>query len=262
MTREWNALHWNADYFKARECNLKLLVKTGNVSEGKREAIPLSVYVEMVEAYEVALKKGLSTPKPGYLHDVPFFHLFPKFRKDIEPFPLELFPKWYWSNWHQYIQFFMGPTGSLTPLHFDTLCTNNLFFQVAGKKRFILVSAEQKDLCYLKGWRWATFNPDQPNFEKFPLAKKVRAMEVIVGPGDILYMPAGMLHQVHGLSQSISFNIDWHTGASAAKGMMTWLKGAPKQNVYYNFLSFLGLGLGIPSRYIFPFYKSYLNYIS
>lgn len=262
QTRDWHALNWDADYFKANEEGTKVAVKTGDVSAGKRESMLLSDYVELLNQYEKDIEAGKDPANPGYLHDIPFFHVFPKFRKDIEPFPIHLFPKWYWHNWHNYIQFFMGATGSLTPLHFDTLGTNNLFFQVVGSKRFILIPAEQKDLCYIEGWRWAKFDPSNPDYEKFPKAKGVDIMDVVLSPGDILYIPPGMLHQVHGLSYSISFNIDWHTAKSARKGLVSALKGAPRKNVYYNFLSYLGLGLNVPSRLIFPYYKSYLNYVS
>ena len=262
MAKGWSAFDWSLDYFKKHEEGVQLSVKTGNVSEGRRRRLKLSEYIALINEYEEALVLGKNHKKPGYLHDVPFFYLFPKFISDIEPFPLELFPKWYHEKWYNYIQFFMGVTGSLTPLHFDTLCTNNLFFQIVGKKKFILIPEDQKDLCYIEGWRWAKFNPDKPDFDNHPLAFGVKPVEVVIGPGDILFMPSGMLHQVHGLSYSISFNIDWHTSQTAKKGMMTLFKGAPLKNVYYNFLTYLGLGLGLPSKYIFPFYKSYLNYVS
>lgn len=258
----WKALNWDNDYFRQHADGIKLAIKTGNVSEGKREYMYLSQFAERVERYEEELNTKDNPEKPGYLHDVPFFYLFPELVGDIEPFPAHLFPKYYAKDWFNYIQFFMGTTGSLTPLHFDTLLTNNLFFQVKGQKRFILISEDQKDQCYIKGWRWSNFNPDQPDFEKFPKARGIKASEAIIGPGDILFMPSGMLHQVHGLSMSISFNIDWHTAKTARKGMMSLFAGAPRQNFAYNSLAFLGLGCKVPSKYIFPFYKSYLNYVS
>ena len=262
MTEGWNALNWNAQYFKENENGVKLAIKVGDVSKGERVNVLLSEYVERLQEYEQQRKRGEQPESVGYLHDVPFFYLFPHMVPDIEPFPIDLFPKWYWPKWHNYIQFFMGATGSLTPLHFDTLLTNNLFFQVHGKKRFILIAKTHKDQCYMEGWRWAKFDPNQPDYEKFPEAKGVKIMEAIIGPGDILFIPSGMLHQVHGLSYSISFNIDWHTPKTARAGVKSWLDGAPRQNLYYNFLSFLGLSLKVPSKYIFPYYKSYLNYVS
>lgn len=263
LTGEWPALsNWNADYFRQIEGELKLATKTGDVSEGKRSSMLLSEYVDLLTAYEDQVKRGEQPPRPPYLHDVPIFHLLPSLVKDVSPFPCQLFPKWYQKNWHNYVQFFMGGTGSLTPLHFDTLCTHNLFFQVTGSKRFLLISKEEKERCYIEGWRWAKFNPNEKDYNKFPMAKDVVIKEVVIGPGDILFIPSGTLHQVHGLSYSISFNIDWHTPATAMTGVLSGLKGAPRKNVYYNMLSLMGVGLKVPSKFIFPYYKSYLNYVS
>ncbi len=262
MTDEWRARDWNADYFRENDGGLKLAVKTGDVAQGQRQAMRMADYVTQLEAYEDSLKYGGDAKKPPYLHDVPIFNLLPNLVEDIKPFPIELFPSFYHENWQNYIQFFMGSTGSLTPLHFDTLCTHNLFFQVVGRKKFLLIPWAQKERCYRRGWRWARFDPNERDYEKYPEAEGVDIIEANLEPGDILYIPAGMLHQVHGLSYSISFNIDWHTSESARKGVMTMFHGAPLQNVYYNFLVFLGLGLKVPSKYIFPYYKSYLNYVS
>ncbi len=262
LMNDWKALDWNSDYFKKNEEGIKIPIKMGDVSEGRKVPMQLSEYIQLLDNYESDLSLGKSPEKPGYLHDVPFFYLYPKYIKDIEPFPLDLFPEWYWPDWHNYIQFFMGATGSLTPLHFDTLCTHNLFFQVVGKKKFILIPHDQKELCYMEGWRWAKFNPDSPDYDQFPLSRNVQISEANIEGGDILFIPSGTLHQVHGLSRSISFNIDWHTPQSARKGVMTLFEGAPKKNIYYNFLCLLGLNFKVPSKYIFKYYKSYLNYVS
>ena len=262
LTSSWRALEWNLEYFRSYVGGVKLAVKLGDISQGIRENMLLKDYIELLERYEARLEAGEDVEKPGYLHDVPFFHAFPALKSDAEPFPLQLFPKWYWSNWQRYVQFFMGPTGSITPLHFDTLGTNNLFFQVVGKKRFILIPAEQKEYCYMRNWRWARFDPSAPDFDAFPLAAATTPVSVVIKPGEILYIPPGTLHHVEALSLSISFNIDWHTAETARQGLIMSFNGAPWQNMYYNLLSWLGLGFGISEKYIFPYYKSYLNYVS
>lgn len=262
LTSCWRALEWKLDYFKLRASETKLAVKRGDVSDGMRESMLLTDYIELLEAYEAQLHAGKDKEKPGYLHDVPFFHFFPTLKSDAEPFPLQLFPKWYWSNWHRYVQFFMGSTGSYTPLHFDTLGTNNLFFHVVGKKRFILIPAEQREYCYMRDWRWARFDPSTPDFDAFPLSAATTPVSIVLEPGEILYIPPMILHYVQSLSLSISFNIDWHTAETAQQGLMTIFKGAPWKNGYYNLLSLLGLRFEIPEKYIFPYYKSYLNYVS
>ncbi len=262
MMKDWQALNWSKAYFKEVGTTMKVPVKTGDISSGKKETFLLSEYISRIEAYEQRLHENKNAPAPGYLHDYPFFYVHNQFAADIEPFPKELFPAWYHKNFQNYIQFFVGATGSCTPLHFDTLCTHNLFFQVVGKKKFFLIPQTHKEACGMKSWRWATFNPLEPDYAAFPAAKDVSVYEVTVDAGDILYIPSGMLHQVHGLSFSVSFNIDWHTPRSVVKGMSGIFKGAPKQNLYYNWLIFLGVVCKVPPRNIFNYYKSYLNYVS
>ena len=262
-TSSWSALdRWDTAYLEEVGKDLVVPIKTGNIAEGNRLHKPLSQYTSELEQYERQLADGQLPQKPDYLHDIPIFHLLPGLRADVEPFPLKFFPRWYWKKWWNYVQFFMGATGSYTPLHFDTLYTHNLFFQVRGRKKFLIISPDSRDKSYIYNWRWSRVDAREQDPANYPLFKDVEVREAVLEPGDILYLPPGTLHQVHGLSFSISFNIDWHTPQSARKGLVSFAKGAPLQNIYYNFLLSLGVCLHVPSRYIFPYYKSYLNYIS
>jgi len=263
IVNKWEASEkWTLDYFKNIGSDTKIRIKKGNVAEGKTESITLCEYASQVQQYEDDLKSGVKHEKPAYLHDFPIFSVMPRLVDDITSFPTQYFPRWYRGRWWNFVQFFMGPTGSLTPLHFDTLYTHNLFFQIKGSKKFTRVAEADQHNCYLTNWRWSKVNPRVPDYEKFPLFKGVAIEEVIVNAGDILYIPPGTLHYVTGENQSISFNIDWHTRKPVIKGMSSSLRGAPVKNFQYNFIAFLGVWLGIPENYIFSYYKSYLNYIS
>jgi len=260
---KWAATEkWDLRYFSEVGKDLDVNVKKGNVARGHRDTVKLDEYCRLLQQYwDAPGRINGSAPLP-YLHDIPIFHLLPALTKDIDSFPLKYLPEWYWNKWWNYIQFFMGGSNSLTPLHFDTLYTHNLFFQITGKKKFLLIPGRQGKFCYLYNWRWSPVDPDKPDYSAYPLFRKAACMQVVLEPGDVLYIPPGMLHQVHGLSFSISFNIDWHTTTSVTKGLFSFLRGAPAANIYYNFLIALGLFFKIPSKYILPYYKSYLNYIS
>ncbi|MGF6849017.1 hypothetical protein QFZ51_004252 [Chitinophaga sp. W3I9] len=261
--KKWPALEiWNYEYFKKFGDSLQLPIKTGDVSKGNKVMMSLANYTALLEGYEKQLAEKQQVSNPPYLHDVPIFLLLPQLKEDVSPFPSFLLPSWYGNNWWKFVQFFMGGTNSLTPLHFDTLCTHNLFFQIQGSKKFYLVAAKDREKCYLNSWRWANVDLENPDFEKYPLLREAERGEVIVEPGDILFMPSGTLHQVRGLSYSISFNIDWHTRRSVLSGLASGLKGAPSQNVFYNSVVATGLYLGVPSNYLFRYYQSYLNYVS
>jgi hypothetical protein len=264
FTHNWEAFKkWSPAYFKKIASHTKIPVKEFGISNGiKSSSWTMGQYADFLENYDKSNeKKKVDTPPP-YCHDVPIFGLIQELVQDIQPFPLNYLPRWYWHAWWQYLQFFMGPSNSITPLHFDCLLTNNLFFQIIGRKRFTIIPAEDSEYCYRHAWRWFMVDPENPDFNKYPQYRKARPIEVIVNPGDILYLPPGTLHHVRSLDTSISFNIDWHTKRSSLKGLAAIFRGMPAQNVYYNFLSAAGLVFNIPSQIVFPFYKSYLNYVS
>lgn len=262
VTAGWKAREWGLERFHRLPGTAQLGVKMGRVADGRQTSMTIAEYAAHLERYEASLAAGRPLDSPGYLHDVPIFRFFPELTDEASPFPLGMLPKWYHRTWQEYAQFFMGPTGSSTPLHFDSLLTHNLFFHLAGRKRFVLIPAEQRRLCYPNSWRWMGFDPTQPDIETYPLAAGLKPVTIDLEPGDTLYMPSGTLHHVTNQTMTVSFNIDWHTADSARAGMVSVAQGAPWKNGYYNALSWLGVGAGVPARYIFPFYKSYLTYVS
>jgi len=116
-------------------------------------------------------------------------------------------------------RFWLGPAGTVTPLHCDY--DDNVFAQVWGTKRIMLAPPHHDEFLYpseanaiLFG---SPFDPEAPDFDRFPLARHAATVECIVGPGDMLYVPAGWFHQVRALSFSLSSN-RWARGVPLALG--------------------------------------------
>lgn len=250
---------WDMDYFRALDNSKELNVKYGNVGDGQVKTMDIKSYVDLLDEFERSQGK---TALPPYLHDVAIFNTFPELVHDIPDDIKNYFSAYYEERWWSYMQFFMSVTGHVTPLHFDTLMTNNTFFQVKGKKRFILIPWDQRESCYMKGWRWAEVNPSKPDLDKHRKFSQVEPQIVEIEGGDILFMPSGMLHQVETLSLSISFNIDWHSNKSVSRGLGSFVYGAPWKNIYYNMLIYMGLRFKVPEKVIYKYYRSYLGYIS
>ncbi|HET9626299.1 MAG TPA: cupin-like domain-containing protein [Kofleriaceae bacterium] len=231
-------------------------LKDGYVASLRTTEMRLADYVDLIESERTG-------PEPApYLHDLPLLSMLPELRHDLEPFPRHLFSPMYRAKWWEFTQFFLGPKASLTPLHFDCLETQNLFFQVYGEKRWILIDRDEARHCYVRDWRWSEVDAEAPDLEKFPDYRHVRPLECTLGPGDILYVPPGTLHHVRSRGVSISFNIDWHTRMSALRGVLAFRRGMPLTNVRYNLAAAVGLWARLPSDVIMPFYRSYLSYIS
>ncbi len=259
---------WTDDYLHKVAGRRTVILKQGLNEEGvgglKTIMSRLSDYLDSVALFETRLERNEVSAKdrPPYLHDLPLLSVLPDAADDLDGFPSGYFPQWYRTDWLQFAQFFLGPSHSLTPLHFDCLLTHNLFFQVRGRKRFILLHHDQLPFCYRYQWRWCEVDAETPDFISHPLYRDAQIQECIVEPGDMLYMPPGMLHHVRSLESSISFNVDWHTRASAIQGVLALKRGMPLKNVYYNAVIALGQCTGQPAGRVLPWYRSYLNYVS
>ena len=109
----------------------------------------------------------------------------------------------------------IGPKGTLTPLHRDD--TDNLFAQVWGQKTFTLAPHHREALG-----TWSTapqggldgcdFNPDAPDYQRFPGAQDVTFLRVTLEAGDLLFLPEGWFHQVESVSTSLSVNFWVNSG--------------------------------------------------
>jgi hypothetical protein len=105
-------------------------------------------------------------------------------------------------------RFWLGPSGTVTPLHCDY--DDNIFAQIWGRKRIFLAPPHHDEFLYPREANailfGSPFNPEAPDFEKFPLARQAALVECIMQPGELLYVPAGWYHQVRALTFSLSAN--------------------------------------------------------
>ena len=256
--------NWTFERLREQAGAKTVLIKDwGPNGEIMTRQMDIAAYLNDIEIYESERSAGnLSHTRPSYLHDVPLRSVFPDAAQELSAFPQDFFPRWYGAAWTDFAQFFLGPSLSLTPLHFDCLLTHNLFFQLRGRKCFTVLDHSHIDYCYRYDWRWFAVDPEAPDLTKHPLYRHATPRQVLVEPGDVFYMPPGMLHHVRSLDAAMSFNVDWHTRDSAVKGALAIARGMPLNNVYYNLVLAFGLWTGVSNRRLMPFYRSYLSYVS
>jgi hypothetical protein len=113
----------------------------------------------------------------------------------------------------------IGPAGSHTPLHHDL--TNNLIVQVAGAKRVRLIPASDVGRMYNSTSVYSdirTLDDPRAVLEAFPGVRGATVYEVMLNPGDALFVPLGWWHEVRSLSFSATLtytnflwpNDAWH----------------------------------------------------
>jgi hypothetical protein len=129
-----------------------------------------------------------------YMRFSPLLEKFPELRKD---FDRTFFKTMSGSWWTQY-QMFIGGRGTYTPLH--NAMSPFFFVNVCGIKRWALIPCQ-----YL-----AVLNPrteqlnynhtdaaiDLSNVDEFPGFESIDRMEAVIGPSDVLYIPAWLWHCV------------------------------------------------------------------
>jgi hypothetical protein len=100
----------------------------------------------------------------------------------------------------------LGPAGTLSPLHHDT--THVYFCQLAGRKRYQLIAPWEVDvLCAPMRDSDSSYDPDSDG--------RARVLRVDLEPGESLFIPVGWWHQVLALEPSISVSLrafPWSAG--------------------------------------------------
>jgi Cupin-like domain len=97
-----------------------------------------------------------------------------------------------------------GPKGTVTPLHHDGC--NALFGQIYGRKRVKLISPFDVNHLYNEQC-FTSVDLEKIDYEKFPLMRQVYVLDVVLRPGEFLFIPIGWWHWVKALDVSISLTL-------------------------------------------------------
>lgn len=156
----------------------------------------LSGYIDAIN------QKGILA---GYLHQFSILDLHPELREQIN------FPAFYTSKYLTNTNIWIGPKGTKSKLHYDS--DHNLCVQIYGRKIVTLISPEDSDNCYTVNETWYdAFSPIDVmsvDYKKHPKFKNVKMYQVVLSPGDMLYIPKGWWHDIRSLEKSISINLWW-----------------------------------------------------
>jgi hypothetical protein len=170
---------------------------------------------------------------PFYLYGWNGFRKHPELYDDITPAPYfvldlvstlspALRDALEWTSQVEYTAVYIGPEGSLSSLHRDYWNTHAYLAQIRGRKRAILFSPEDSDFLY-----GGQVDPEQPDFERFPLFDYATAYECIIEPGDTLLIPANWLHHVRGLEKSITVSRNFFNDSNFKQYMTHVLRQLP-----------------------------------
>lgn len=145
------------------------------------------------------------------------FEKLPHLARDIEPVVETMIPLWP-APLRRLLtlapNLWTGPAGTVSVLHFDRV--HNLYVQIHGRKKWVLISPRRSVEVY---WpcddlrvgmlQFSPVDAEHPNLARYPRFADADAVEVILEPGDVLFVPTGWWHQVRSLDVSVSLNFFW-----------------------------------------------------
>lgn len=204
-TSDWPALKkWDLSFFKTIFGGETVEITFGRDTsnsyeidfESFRKRVLLREYIEQIEKnpdsnnyYLVARNFLLSNPNFSAL-----FNDFSPIRNIIDPSA---------HNDKGYVKMWIGPRGTITPLHHDRI--NVLLVQIVGRKLVKLIPPNQIHKVYNSADVFSELNLNSEiNVNKFPKAKGLDVLQVVVQPGEALLIPVGWWHWVKSLDVSIT----------------------------------------------------------
>src|SRR6185437_4222056 len=98
--------------------------------------------------------------------------------------------------------FWYGPQGTVTPLHHDL--TNNFMAMVRGRKLVRLIAPYELADLYNHRHCFSRVDLDRVDYEQFPRFRNVKIFDVVLGTGDLFFLPVGWWHYVRGLDITIT----------------------------------------------------------
>jgi hypothetical protein len=203
VMRNWSALHrWTPEYLKSRCGDVAVEVMTGRSGdpayevnlEAHKSTILFREFIDRVFSAEPTNDFYL-TGNNHFLENVAVQCLLEDVDICTEYLNAEI-------PGHSF--FWFGPRGTITQPHHDEL--NILMSQVLGRKKITLVSPDQTHLLYNNLGVYSDVDWDTPDYARYPLFKRVKKTEVLLSPGESLFIPVGWWHYVRAVDASLTIS--------------------------------------------------------
>lgn len=188
MAKSWPALKkWTPDFFVEEHGDAKVKVYDGGFTVAgksymtKARTISLKEYINTVITSSQDLRMFLYNIKselPALVDDIVFPSLVDGLSK-------------------RFVFMFVGCKGSVTQMHFDIDMSHVFHTAIFGKKTITLFPFEQGKNLHRYPYTCRSYvDIHQPDYEKYPGLKNVQGYQVVLEPGETLYIPSGYWHHV------------------------------------------------------------------
>jgi hypothetical protein len=208
MMGDWPAMRtWSFAYLRERWGTLEVpVVKLQDRSLGRDPAVGLAYQSATLQQ---AVDLVFDESGPGYYMIAPIEDALRAVFDDVK------MPPYCVGKPRLRSRLWMSAGNTVSPLHRDF--PHNMYAQVVGRKRFILLPPRDKHRVYPYSLRSklpqvSAVDPENPDYGRYPRFRDARPLVVELGPGDLFYLPGRWWHQVRTLAPSLSLNWWWATG--------------------------------------------------
>lgn len=204
LAQGWPALQrWTPAYLQERFGALEIEVQAGRSAEKDYEPNKLALrrrmrLADFIDRIQAGPSNDLYlTANNEALRDTALAALL----EDIGPLPEYLEPATLGGSAFLWV----GPAGTVTPLHHDTVHLFHL--QIFGRKRWRFISPLQTPLVYNFNAVFSEVNLDAPDLGRYPEFAKAQVLDVVVEPGEAIFLPLAWWHHVSSLDTCISLSL-------------------------------------------------------
>lgn len=203
VAADWPAMRkWTPEHFRER-------FGPKSVAIGYDRNLPFDEFIDQVLA---------SSPEhPGpYMYRSFLHEVLPELLPDVIPQNKYAFPRRYasplmpeaWRRPDGYLKLLVGGVGSKFPvMHFDGDNAYAAITQIHGEKEFVVFPPEDTPYVYPKKFVPNHSMVDDPvlqDRERFPLLARASLHRTVLGPGDMIFVPARWWHAARAITTSIS----------------------------------------------------------
>lgn len=222
LAKEWPAYKkWNWDYFKEIVGD-KRVGLYNNVKSDAYTPINTADDYKTFGEYVDMIKEG---PAEWRIFLFNIFEHAPELIKDFT-YPDQLMKGFV----KKFPMLFTGGKGSITHMHFDIDRSHILHTQFVGKKRVLLFPFEEQHKLYRKPFEVLSLadfsnyskNNGNPDYEKFPALKYAKGYDLILNPGETLFMPAGFWHHMEYIESGFAMSLRALQGSISGKLTGVW----------------------------------------
>lgn len=223
LSKSWPAYQkWNWDYFKEIVGDKKVGIFNNVKSDAYTPVNKADDYTTFGE-YVDMIRRG---PAAWRIFLFNIFSHAPQLTKDFT------WPDHLMKGFVKRVpMLFVGGQGSITHMHFDIDMSHILHTQFAGRKRVLLFPYNEQHKLYRKPFEvlsvadFSNYYDDEKSkldVEKFPAVEKAVGYDIILNPGDTLFMPCGYWHHMEYIDSGFAMSLRALNSSLSGKMKGVW----------------------------------------